>query len=86
MLARLAAALERGQIQAIVGGQPGPGGGGGGTVVIDENCSVSVLSVLFLAQSPSSSEGHIWVAAPTGVAEKLSIQAPQQREPKWYGC
>jgi hypothetical protein len=38
MLARFAAALQRGQIQAV-GGQGF--GGGGGTIVIDDNCLVS---------------------------------------------
>lgn len=39
MLARFAAALQRGQIQTIEGGQGF--GGGGGTIVVDDNCSVS---------------------------------------------
>ena len=38
MLARLAAALQRGQIQAV-GGQGF--GGGGGTIIVDDNCLVS---------------------------------------------
>ena len=40
MLARFAAALQRGQVQAIAGGQ-GFGGGGGTIVVDDQNCLVS---------------------------------------------
>lgn len=41
MLARLALALQNGQLQGIegVGGQGF--GGEGGTIVVDENCSVS---------------------------------------------
>ncbi len=44
MLARLALALQNGQLQGIegVGGQGF--GGEGGTIVVDENCSVSTLS------------------------------------------
>lgn len=42
MLARLAAALQRGQIQAVMGQGFG---GTGGTVVVDDNCLVSLLSV-----------------------------------------
>jgi len=43
MLARLALALQNGQLQGIegVGGQGF--GGEGGTIVVDENCSVSIL-------------------------------------------
>jgi len=44
MLARLALALQNGQLQGIegVGGQGF--GGEGGTIVVDENCTVSVLN------------------------------------------
>lgn len=43
MLARLAAALQRGQLQGVVGGQVGAGGEGR-PVVINEDCLVSLLS------------------------------------------
>ena len=42
MLARFARALQRGQIQ--IAGQGGPGAGGG-TIVVDDNCLVSRLSI-----------------------------------------
>jgi len=47
MLARLAIALQNGQLQGIegIGGQGF--GGEGGTVIVDENCSVSVAMVDF---------------------------------------
>jgi hypothetical protein len=37
MLARFTAALEQGQIQAVV---PGQNAGGGATIVVDDNCMV----------------------------------------------
>ena len=44
MLARLALALQNGQLQGIegIGGQGF--GGEGGTIVVDENCTVSILN------------------------------------------
>lgn len=46
MLARLAAALQRGQLQGLGGAQLGAalGGGGAGTVVVNEDCTVSVFA------------------------------------------
>lgn len=41
MLARLAAALQRGQLQGLGGAQLGAALGGGGTVVVNEDCNVS---------------------------------------------
>jgi hypothetical protein len=42
MLARLAAALQRGQLQGINGAQLGAALGGAGVVVNNEDCSVSI--------------------------------------------
>ena len=44
MLARFAAALQRGQIQGV-GGQGF--GGAGGTVVVDDNCLVCCVLLFF---------------------------------------
>ena len=43
MLARFAAALQRGQIQTIAGRQAF--GDGGGTIVVDDNCLVSLFNL-----------------------------------------
>jgi hypothetical protein len=42
MLARLAAALQRGQLQGVNGAQLGAALGGAGIVLNNEDCSVSV--------------------------------------------
>jgi hypothetical protein len=42
MLARLAAALQRGQLQGVNGAQLGAALGGAGVVLNNEDCSVSV--------------------------------------------
>lgn len=52
MLARFAAALQRGQIQGI-GGQGF--GGGGGTIVVDNNCLVSQVPRSYTMVSAASS-------------------------------
>ena len=44
MLARLAAALQRGQLQGPEGARLGAALAGGGTIVVDEDCSVSLES------------------------------------------
>lgn len=46
MLARLAAALQRGQIQGVMGGPGGAGGAEGGQIVINEDCLVRLCLLL----------------------------------------
>lgn len=46
MLARIAAALQNGELQGIEGITGQGFGGGGGTIVIDDNCLVSVSKPL----------------------------------------
>jgi hypothetical protein len=64
MLARLAAALQRGQFAGLAGIQPGPpgggggeGGGGGGQVNANEDCVVSRFLSLGIAISDRTGSG-----------------------------
>ena len=70
MLARFAAALQRGQLQAIAGAQPG---GGGGAIVVDQdNCNVSPVNCAHLRRLlslvPGSKPTRRWLITCSGLS------------------
>jgi len=62
MLARIAAAIQNGDIQGIEGVAGQGFGGTGGTIVIDDNCSVCTVFETISFLQISSPDGSVWTS------------------------